>query len=709
MDKLLLIDGFSFIFRSFYALPPLRSSSDEPTGAIYGFLQMVERLLANYNPDYVYVVFDSPGKTHRHELFSEYKANRSAAPDDLIAQIQPIMDLVPALGLAKINKVGFEADDIIATLTKFAVRDNMQVYIASQDKDLAQLVNDQVLMVNTMTNKELDYDGVVNKFGVRPDQIRDFLSLVGDQSDGIIGIDKVGPKTAAKWLSQYHNIEGVIANKEAIKGKVGENLRSSIDILHLAYQLVTLDADVYDSINWQDAIRKEPDIALLAEYYETFSFTKKLASLDVKAVRNDYTYTLIDTQAKFDALVVALKNHRVVGFDTETLSLRPRYGDLCGISLAFSIQEGFYIPTNSTDLDFNYVLDHLKPIFIDPDYMFVAHNLKFDQAILGYYGIKIRNYADTMLMAYALDSSSGPFDLTSLALQKLNIALTKYKDIIKGYDNFSQVPFESAANYAAGDAVATFGLYQHYRDLLAKNDWAENVYSTVELPLSLVLSSMERSGIGLDTNELTCLDTMLTDKITTLQNEIYNQAGESFNISSTKQLGYILYEVLQLPVLAKTKSGKSSSSEEVLLKLADQHPIINEVLSFRTLTKLQSTYTSRLIKEANEHNGKVHCFFNQTGTVTGRLSSSEPNLQNIPVKGSYGPMIRKAFIAQDHKLLVACDYSQIELRVMAHLSRDPMLLDAFSKNQDIHTRTAMEIFQISADEVNLDTRRGQGY
>jgi len=717
-----LVDGSSYLFRAFHALPPLTNSRGEPTGATVGVINMLRKLMADYAPSHVAVVFDAPGKTFRDDLYPEYKANRPPMPDDLRAQIEPTLDIIRAMGLPLLIIDDVEADDVIGTLTRQASEQGQQTIVSTGDKDMAQLVNPHVTLVNTMSDTVLDEAGVVDKFGVRPDQIIDFLALTGDSVDNIPGVPKCGPKTAAKWLTQYGSLDGVIEHADEIKGKIGENLRASLDFLPLSRTLTTIKTDVALAQAPADLVPGDGDPAALRRHFERLESRRLLSSLDdagdadsgQAAASADYE-TVLDDDA-FERWVVRLEGAELFSFDTETTSLDYMRAEVVGVSFAVEPGQAAYVPFGHCypgapeQLDRDAVLERLRPLLEDPRSRKVGQNLKYDKSVLANHGIELRGIAfDTMLESYVLDAGVGRHDMDSLAERHLNHKAIHFEDIAgKGAKQltFDQVPLEQAGPYAAEDADVTLRLHQTLWPRLVSEDRLSAILTEIEVPLLSVLSRMERTGVRLDSAMLAAQSRELAGRMHELEQQAYAIAGRSFNMGSPKQIGQIFFEELGLPVIAKTPKGAPSTAESVLQELADQgHELPGVILRHRGLSKLRSTYTDKL-PDLVDPQGRLHTSYHQAVAATGRLSSSDPNLQNIPVRSDEGRRIRKAFIPQDGWRMLAADYSQIELRIMAHLSNDEGLVKAFEAGEDIHRATAAEVFGAAGpDAVTSEQRR----
>ena len=723
-NRLVLVDGSSFLFRAFHAVPPLSNDQGQPTNAIYGVTNMLKRLLASEDSPYVVVVFDAPGKTFRHQLYSEYKANRPPMPTELKVQIEPLFEVIQAMGLPLVIESDVEADDVIGTLTHLAQAQGFQVVISTGDKDMAQLVNEQVSLVNTMTDKVLDVQGVVDKFGVLPEQIIDYLALMGDTVGNIPGIPKVGPKTAAKWLNEFQTLEQVIASAESIKGKVGENLRASLDQLPLSKALTTIKCDLSLPYAMEDLKLKSVDKTALQSLVSDLGFvswSKKLteqvgseAPLS-EQVKDVIDYETIYTNQRFDYWLKQLATAPLFSFDTETTSLNYLQAEIVGVSFAIDSTQAAYLPVAHNDPDApqqlarDTVLARLKPLLEDSEKKKIGQNLKYDAHVLANYGIQLQGIAhDTMLQSYLLNSTVTRHDMDSLAKHYLGRETIHYEDVAgKGVKqiSFQDVAIKQAAPYAAEDADVTLQLHQQLWPMLKSHDAMRLLYETVERPLIKVLMRIERNGVLLDYSMLNQQSMVLANQIIGLELKAHEEAGKVFNLSSPKQIQEILYDQLQLPILKKTPKGKPSTAESVLEELALDYSLPKIILDYRKLSKLKSTYTDKLPQLVDIKTGRVHTSYHQAVTATGRLSSTEPNLQNIPVRSEQGRKIREAFIAPDGFCLVAADYSQIELRIMAHLSADKGLLAAFGAGEDIHKMTAAEVFGVDLSQVTSDLRR----
>ena len=725
---LVLVDGSSYLYRAFHALPPLTNSRGEPTGAIHGVLNMINRLLKDYEPERVAVVFDARGKTFRDELFDQYKANRPPMPDDLRSQVEPLLEVVKAMGLPLLRVQGVEADDVIGTLARRAAAQGQPTLISTGDKDMAQLVDEHVTLVNTMTNKTMDRDGVKEKFDVFPEQIVDYLALVGDSSDNIPGVPKVGPKTAAKWLNQYDSLDNIIAHADEIGGKVGESLRENLEQLELSRKLATIDCDVTLDLEPDELIPTEQDLDTLRARYTELELNTLLRQLPggdgsgtaaaTQTLATPPQSTDYQTVLSLDELrrwKQKLETAELAAVDTETTGLDYMQAELVGISVSVKAGEAAYIPVAHDypgapdQLNRNTVLAELKPWLENPDAPKVGHHIKFDAHILARYDISLAGIQhDTMLESYVLDSTATRHDMDSTARKYLGVTTTSFEDVAgKGAKQltFNQVPLETAGHYAAEDADITLRLHLTMWEQLKQTPDLLQMYQGIEIPLISVLQHMEQTGVLIDTFMLARQSTELAQRMQELEQQCHEAAGGPFNVASPKQLQEILFERLELPVIRKTPKGQPSTAEDVLQELAGDYPLPRLILEHRSLAKLKSTYTDKLPGQVDRTTGRVHTSYHQAVAATGRLSSSDPNLQNIPIRTAEGRRIRQAFIAPEGYSLIAADYSQIELRIMAHLSQDPSLLKAFAEDRDIHQATAAEVFDVPLDQVNKDQRR----
>jgi DNA polymerase-1 len=723
----LLVDGSSYLYRAFHVpnLQLLTNASGEPTGAALGVVNMLRSLMTDYDPQYMAVVFDARGKTFRHEMYSEYKANRPSMPEELAVQVEPLHALVRAMGLPLLQVSGVEADDVIGTLARQASANGMDTVISTGDKDMAQLVDEHVSLVNTMSRTELDSNGVLEKFGVQPGQIIDFLALTGDTSDNIPGVPKVGPKTAAKWLTQYGSLDAVMDHADEVKGKVGESLRASLEMLPLSRELTTIRCDLELGSAPQDLQLQAQDTARLRELYTQLDFSRLLEELEVDAAvagsgepaasEAAAVYETVLTEAQLDDWLQRLQSAAVFAFDTETTSLDYMAARIVGVSFAVEAGEAAYVPLAHDypgapqQLDRDSVLARLRPLLENKDNSIIGHNIKYDRNVLNNHDIKLTGIAyDTMLESYVLESTATRHNMDAVALRYLNHTTIKYQDVAgKGAKQltFNEVPVETAAPYAAEDADITLRLHQAMWPKLSAVAELEKVFTDIEMPLVTVLSDMEQTGVAIDTAMLAQQSGELAGRINELEQEAQREAGQPFNLGSPKQIQQLLFEKLQLPVLAKTPKGAPSTAESVLQELALDYPLPRLILEHRSLSKLKSTYTDKLPLQVCVATGRVHTSYHQAVAATGRLSSSDPNLQNIPVRTEEGRRIRQAFVAGPERLLLAADYSQIELRIMAHLSSDAGLLSAFSAGEDVHRATAAEVFGVPPAAVSNDQRR----
>ena len=719
VKSLVLIDGSSYLYRAFYALPGLTAPSGQPTGAIYGVLMMLHKLIKDERPNLLGIVFDAPGKTFRHELFPEYKANRARTPEDLIIQIEPLLAAIENLGLPLIRVNGVEADDVIGTLAKEAEQRGMNTLIATSDKDFTQLVSDKITLLDTMKNRLTDRSGVIEKFGLPPEQIIDFLTLSGDASDNIPGVPTVGPKTAVKWLQQYSSLAGVIEHAEEISGKVGEALRESIPRLNLYQQLATIDCSLELDCTVDDlVIRESKDDELFAQF-KNLGLHALIKQFNIEepitTIRRDTVYQGILTKKEFEALLDRLSRAEVTAIDTETTSLNYMQAEIVGISVAIVSNEAYYIPLMHeydgvpNQLDREYVLQKLKPWLEDKEAKKIGHNLKYDSHIFANHGIELNGTDfDSMLESYVLNSTATRHNLNAVAKRYLNLDTTSYEDVAgKGAKQigFNQVNLEDAIHYAAEDADVSFQLHQTLHPKLMEINSLAKLYTDIEAPLLKVLQTIERNGVLIDESMLQKQSDQFAITLKELESKAHSLAGAEFNLNSPKQLQEILYDKLSLPILKKTPKGQPSTAESVLQRLAEDFPIVQTILNYRTTAKLKTTYTDKLPLMVNQDTGRVHTSYHQAVTATGRLSSSDPNLQNIPIRTVEGRRIRQAFIAPKGFQILAADYSQIELRIMAHNSQDPGLLDAFQAGLDIHQATAAEIFAVDLQSVSAEQRR----
>jgi DNA polymerase-1 len=737
-----LVDASGYLFRAYHALPKLTNSQGEATGALVGVLSMLRKLIDETAPDYVGIVFDAPGPTFRDALFSGYKANRPPMPDELREQLDPLKAIIRAMGLPLIEIPEVEADDVIGTLATRAAEQGLSTLISTGDKDMAQLVDERITLINTMSSTVLDPAGVKDKFGVPPERIIDYLSLMGDSVDNIPGVPKCGPKTAAKWIEDYGDLDGVIRNADAIKGKVGENLRAVLDQLPLARKLTTIKRDVALELAPTDLRPGEPERETLRAWYERIESKRLLATLDTGAntsaddaavgqarggantneqgLANNAEaapdYQTILSRAELDDWIERLRQAELFAFDTETNDLDYMRAEIVGVSVAVSPHQAAYIPVAHDypgapdQLDRDQVLNALKPLLEDPKRAKLGQNLKFDMSVCAGAGIEMQGIShDTMLQSYVLDSTATRHDMDSLAKKYLDEETVKFEAIAgKGAKQltFNQIPLETASPYAAEDADVTLRLHQALWPRIQALPSLERVYREIEMPLVPVLSRMERIGVRVDVDELKAQSRALAERAAELEERAYAEAGSRFNLGSPKQIGAIFFDQLKLPVVAKTPKGAPSTSEAVLEKLAeDGYELPRLILEHRGVTKLRSTYTEKLPAMVHPATGRVHTSYHQAVAATGRLSSSDPNLQNIPIRSEAGRRIRRAFVPEPGFRMLAADYSQIELRIMAHLSGDERLLAAFAAGQDIHRATAAEILGLAPEEVSSEQRR----
>lgn len=733
-QRLILVDGSSFLFRAFHAVPPLSSPKGLPTNAIHGVTNMLRKLIAEYHSDYITVVFDAPGKSFRNDLYDQYKANRPPMPDDLRVQIAPLHDVIRAMGLPLIMIPDVEADDVIGVFAQQAERHGFKVIISTGDKDMAQLVNDNIMLENTMTNTRMDSQGVFDKFGVTPEQIVDYLALIGDSSDNIPGIPKVGPKTAAKWLAQYGTIDNLVGSAHEITGKIGENLRDNLQQLALSKQLATIVCNLDLPYSIDDLKQQPMNVVALKTLLSELGFTSWLKILNnmatPAAVVNipvqeekpeaptgtiDPIYETILTSQQLDHWLGQLKQAELFAFDTETTSLVYGKALIVGVSFAVTAGKAAYIPLAHDypgvpdQLDRTMVLEKLRPLLENPAKAKLGQNLKYDSHVLANHGIHLQGIAhDTMLASYVLNSTATKHNMDDLAKHYLAVDTIHYEDVTgKGAKQipFHAVSIEQAGPYAAEDADITLRLHQVLSAKLAEIPSLQRLYSSMEIPLIAVLTRIEANGVLVDTAMLAQHSMELASTINSLEQQAHDLAGQSFNLGSPKQVQEILYAKQKLPVLKKTPTGQPSTDESVLQELALSYPLPKLLLDHRSLSKLKSTYTDKLPQQINDKTGRIHTSYHQAVAATGRLSSSDPNLQNIPIRSEEGRKIRQAFIAPDGYKIVAADYSQIELRIMAHLSADVGLLKAFNEGLDVHKATAAEVFGVALDQVSNDMRR----
>jgi DNA polymerase I len=745
--KLILVDGSGYLYRAFHALPPLTNSKGEPTGAVLGVLNMLNKMIKEEAPDRLAVVFDAPGRTFRDDLFDQYKAHRAPMPDDMRSQVQPLYDTVAAMGLPLLRVPGVEADDVIGTLAKQGADAGFKVLISTGDKDMAQLVGPNVELLNTMSNTRLDRIGVKAKFDVFPEQIVDYLALVGDTSDNIPGVTSVGPKTAAKWLNQYHTLDDLIAHAADIGGKVGENLRNELAMLELSRKLATIDTELKLEVMVEQLSAGAPDVARLRQLYTRLELRALLKSLGPETASSDAAaeidvliaessnaagtqvtaaialispadprdYQKVHSQEAFDAWLEKLVSAPLICFDTETDSLDYMQARIVGVSFAVRPGEAAYVPLGHDyagaphQLDRDKVLSALKPILEDLTKAKLGHHLKYDAHVLANYGIALNGQRfDSMLESYVLNSVATRHDMDSTAERYLGVKTIHYEDVAgKGAKQitFNQVDVDRAAEYSAEDADITLQLHLAIWPQIEAIPGLKSVYENIEQPLVAVLFRMERAGVLVDRDLLKAQSLELSARMLELQAQAHAEAGGVFNVDSPKQLQEILFGKLGIPVMRKTPTGQPSTAEDVLEELAASYPLPKLILEYRGVAKLKSTYTDNLPQQIDRATGRIHTSYHQAVAATGRLSSTDPNLQNIPIRTQEGRRIRQAFVAPPGHSLVAADYSQIELRIMAHLSGDATLLRAFSEDRDVHKATAAEVFGVAPDDVSADQRR----
>ena len=716
-DPIILVDGSSYLYRAYHALPPLTTSKNQPTGAIKGVISMIKKILIDHPESPLAVVFDAKGKTFRHDMYSEYKANRPPMPEDLVQQIEPIHQIITLMGIKLIMIPGVEADDVIGTLAEQARQKRLDTVISTGDKDMTQLVCKNVSVVNTMSGELLNESGVLKKFGVEPKYITDYLALIGDKSDNVPGVEKVGPKTAVKWLDEFGDIDGIKSNAESIGGKVGENLRASLETLDLAHQLVKIKTDVELDLGIEDLKVGEPNSKELSKIYKELEFNAWLQEVPERQATSpkiNKSYKCITTKKDLKKVIKEASKSDTVAIDTETTGLDYIDSELVGISISFNAGEGFYIPIKHNDesiiqLPLEDVINELKPLLENSEKKIIGQNIKFDKNILMKYGLKLASIKnDTMMMSYVLDASATRHNLDALASYYLGYKTSTYEDVAgKGAKqiSFDDVPIDIATNYAAEDADITLRLYEELSPKLKNIESLNKLNEEIEIPLIEVLSDMERNGAILNAKVLNAQSKDLEERIIRLENKAYKLAGEEFNLGSTKQLREIFFDKLNYRVIKKTPGGQPSTDEKVLAELAEEYELPKVLLEHRTLSKLKSTYTDKLPNQISSLSGKVHTSFHQAVTTTGRLSSSDPNLQNIPIRTEDGRRIRQAFEPSNGNKFISADYSQIELRVMAHLSKDPGLLSAFQEGEDVHSKTASEVFNVGIEDVSSELRR----
>lgn len=714
----ILIDGSSYLYRAFHALPPLVNSKGVPTGAVYGVINMIRKLITDYDPDIIAVVFDAKGKTFRDDLYEHYKAHRPPMPSELAQQIEPIHAIIRAMGLPLLMIEGVEADDVIGTLAKQAAQQGVHTLISTGDKDLAQLVDPHITLINTMNNSILNKQTVPEKFGIPPELIIDYLALVGDSVDNIPGVPQVGPKTAVKWLQEYLSLDNIIQHADQIKGKVGENLRASLSQLPLSKILATIKIDVALDIHYSALKRQPQHQAELTQIFQELEFKSWLTELKKNTEKNldkQAGYEIILTETQFDHWLKKLSAASLFAFDTETTNINYMEAKIVGLCFAVEPGKAAYLPLAHDyvgapeQLSRESVLKKLTPLFENIAIKKVGHNIKYDIEVLANYAITLRGAEyDTILESYVLNSTSSRHAMDTLALKYLNWQTIRYEDVAgKGAKQvtFNCVAIDKAAAYAAEDADVTLQLHHILWPKLAAEKGLTSIFSTIEMPLSAVLSRIERHGVAVDAGMLAKQTTELETRLQQLEKETFALAGSVFNMSSPKQLQTILYEKLKLPILQKTPTGQPSTADNVLQELARDFLLPKLLIEYRSICKLITTYTKRLPEQINPRTGRIHTSYNQTVAATGRLSSSDPNLQNIPIRTKEGRRIRQAFIAPKGYQIISADYSQIELRIMAHISHDANLLKAFENNVDIHTATASEVLGIPLENVSNEERR----
>jgi DNA polymerase I len=710
---LYLIDGSSYIYRAYYAIRHLSSPTGFPTNALYGFTTMLLKVLKERRPDHIAVVFDVGRRTFRTELYPDYKANRSAMPEDLVPQIGPIKEMVRAFAIPVLEQEGFEADDIIGALARASEACGMQVVVVTGDKDLMQIVSERVTLLDTMKDKTTGRTEVLERFGVPPEQLVDVLGLAGDTSDNIPGVPGIGEKTAMKLIQEFGSLDALLERAVDVKGKTGERLRQFADQARLSRQLATIDCQAPVNCRYEELAAAAPDSKRLAELFRQYGFTTLMKEVRSEASLSTEQYRTVLTAGELHALVCDLAAAPAFALDLETTSLNPLAAEIVGISCSYRDHEAFYIPVGHAyagapaQLSRQLVLETLTPLLTDPQRPKIGQNLKYDYQVLRRYGIELAGIScDTMLASYLLNPVRSSHGLDSLAVEFLDHKMISYEEVAgKGKEqvNFAQVAVDKAAVYSCEDADATLLLSRLLLPRLAEAHMT-SLLVDLEVPLLNILADMELHGVKLDLPLLQELSTGFAGQLAALEQQIYGQAGVEFNINSPKQLGEVLFEKLRLPTGKKTKTGWSTDID-VLTRLAQDHAIAALILQYRSIAKLKSTYTDALPRLVDPATGRVHTSYNQAVTNTGRLSSSEPNLQNIPIRSEEGRKIRRAFIAEPGSLILAADYSQIELRVLAHLSGDPVFCDAFARDEDIHTRTASEVFDIMPGLVTPEMRR----
>jgi DNA polymerase I len=724
--RLILVDGSSFLFRAYHAIPPLTSPKGLPTNAIHGVTNMLRKLIADYHSDYITVVFDAPGLTFRNGLYDQYKAHRPPMPDDLRLQIEPLHQIIRAMGLPLIIEPGIEADDVMGVLAKKAEQQGYEIIISTGDKDMAQMVNQHIILENTMSNTRMDIQGVIDKFGVKPEQIIDYLALVGDSVDNIPGVPNCGPKTAAKWLAEYESLENLMAHADQITGKIGENLRTSLDHLPLSKQLTTIVCDLDLPYTIEDCHQRPANTAELIRLLTDLGFSTWLktlanspeivpATINEKPPAIESSYETILTEQQLERWLTQLEAADLFAFDTETTSLDYSKAQIVGVSFAVEAGKAAYLPLAHVypgvpeQLDRTETLTKLKPLLENPDQHKLGQHLKYDAHVLANHGITLRGIAhDTMLESYVLNSTATKHNMDDIAKKYLDVTTIHYEDVAgKGAKQipFQEVQLEQATPYAAEDADITLKIHQCLLPKLQQQPGLYALYRDMEIPLIPVLARIESNGVLIDSAMLAQQSLELASKVISIEQHAHNHAGRTFNLGSPKQIQEILYDQQKLPVLKKTPTGQPSTDESVLQDLAVDYELPKLILEYRSLSKLKSTYTDKLPQQINDLTGRVHTSYHQAVAATGRLSSTDPNLQNIPIKSEEGRKIRQAFIAPAGYKIVAADYSQIELRIMAHLSADAGLLAAFNEGLDVHRATAAEVFGVAPEQVTNELRR----
>lgn len=708
---LILVDGSSYLYRAYHALPSLTNKQGEPTGAIYGVVNMLRKMMKEDAPTHVAIIFDTKGKTFRHHLYPEYKAQRPPMPETLVPQIEPLHGIIRAMGLPLIVMEGIEADDIIGVLTHKGRVAGMPVMISTGDKDMAQLVTNDILLTNTMTGQTMGPQGIFEKFGVRPDQIVDYLTLIGDTSDNVPGVPKVGPKTAAKWLAEYGTLDNLVAHADSITGKVGEYLRDSLNILPLSKELVTLKCDLDIPIEIDDLTCTHPDTEALKQWFERYQFKSWLNELGGAPVSAPkITYACVTEESILAQWASDIKKANMMCLEVKGDSLHSREANAVGIALAQKPGDACYIPFGHVEgqqLSQKIVFQYLKPLLEDASIQKIGHHLKYAQIVLWNHQIHLKGLCfDTLLESYMYSSIGSKHELSELAANYCNHTM-HVPDMGRGKDikQFNQLDLNTATYYAAENADYIVRVHEVLWPLLQEKEKPAALFSNLEMPLLSVLAKMEYIGVSVNETLLKAQSAVFEKRLAELEAEIFKLSGEAFNVESPKQLQWILFDKMGYPVMEKTPTGQASTSESVLHALAVTYPLPALILEYRSLSKLKSTYTDKLPQQVNESTGRLHTSYHQAVTATGRLSSSDPNLQNIPIRTQSGRDIRKAFIAPPGKKILAIDYSQIELRIMAHLSEDPALINAFHNQVDIHTATAAEVFDMKIDAVTHEARR----